>query len=43
MLNIIEDKHVDVSPTKVYPLSQVDAAHAYLESGQSIGKVVVLV
>ncbi|WP_300559091.1 zinc-binding alcohol dehydrogenase family protein [Companilactobacillus sp.] len=43
MLNSIEDKHVDVSPTKVYPLSQVDAAHAYLESGQSIGKVVVLV
>ncbi|AKP66255.1 zinc-binding dehydrogenase [Companilactobacillus ginsenosidimutans] len=43
MLNIIEDKHVDVTPTKVYKLSEVDAAHAYLESGQSIGKVVVLV
>lgn len=43
MLNLIEEKHVDVSPTKVYKLSEVDAAHAYLESGQSIGKVVVLV
>ena len=42
LLNIIEEKHVDVSPTKVYKLSEVDAAHAYLESGQSIGKVVVL-
>lgn len=41
LLNIIEDKHVDVSPSKVYSLDQVDLAHAYLESGQSIGKVVV--
>lgn len=43
MLNLIEEKHVDVSPTKIYSLSEVDSAHAYLESGQSIGKVVVLV
>lgn len=41
LLNIIEEKHVDVSPSKIYSLPQVDLAHAYLESGQSIGKVVV--
>lgn len=43
MLNLIEERHVDVSPTKIYHLDQVDVAHAYLESGQSIGKVVISV
>lgn len=43
MLNIIEDENVDVKPTQVFKLSEVDSAHKYLESGNSIGKVVVII
>lgn len=43
MLNIIEEKNVDVKPTQVFKLSEVDSAHKYLESGNSIGKVVVII
>ncbi|MEY8538309.1 zinc-binding dehydrogenase [Lactococcus muris] len=38
------DKHqVNVTPTKVFPLTQVEAAHRYLESNKSFGKVVITV
>lgn len=42
LLRTIETQHIDVAPTKVFTLDQVAAAHTYLESGHSLGKVVVL-
>lgn len=42
LLALIADHHVDVTPTKVFDLDGVQAAHEYLESGHSLGKVVVL-
>jgi len=42
MLNYIKQYHVEVKPTKVYQLDQVQQAHEYLESGHNLGKVVVV-
>ncbi|MBQ9062744.1 MAG: zinc-binding dehydrogenase [Eubacterium sp.] len=42
MLNYVSDHHVDVRPEKVFSLSEMQQAHAYLESSESFGKVVVL-
>ncbi|EUJ31196.1 zinc-containing alcohol dehydrogenase superfamily protein [Listeria cornellensis FSL F6-0969] len=42
MLRIIEEKKIDVTPEKVFPLDQVADAHRYLEGRGSFGKVVVL-
>lgn len=42
MLNFISEHHVDVRPEKVFSLSEMQQAHAYLESSGSFGKVVVL-
>ena len=42
MLKLIEEKHVTVKPTKIFSLAEVPQAHAFLESKQSFGKVIVL-
>lgn len=42
MLDYIHQYNVDVKPTKVYKLAQVPEAHAYLEGGDNLGKVVVV-
>lgn len=42
MLRLIEEKHVTVKPTKIFSLAEVPQAHAFLESKQSFGKVIVL-
>ncbi|GEO69293.1 zinc-binding dehydrogenase [Levilactobacillus acidifarinae] len=42
LLDFITDHHVDVHPAKVFDLAHTADAHRYLESGQSLGKVVVL-
>ncbi|WP_125591306.1 zinc-binding alcohol dehydrogenase family protein [Companilactobacillus jidongensis] len=42
LIKLIEDKNIDVSPTKIFKLNEVSSAHAYLQSGHSFGKVVVL-
>lgn len=43
LLAFIKDYHINVRPEKVFSLDQIQEAHAYLESSQSFGKVVVLV
>lgn len=42
LLRVIADRQVDVQPATIFKLNQVTAAHAYLESHQSLGKVIVL-
>lgn len=42
MLRLIETRHLDVWPVKVFPLREMRAAHEYLESQHSFGKVVVV-
>lgn len=42
LLDFITAHHVDVHPAKVFDLAHTADAHRYLESGQSLGKVVVL-
>lgn len=42
MFDYIKTYHVPVSPEKIYTIDQNQAAHAYLESKESFGKVVVL-
>lgn len=42
MLEFVATYQVDVTPAKVYRLKQVADAHRWLESGQSMGKAVVL-
>ncbi|KRN28829.1 NADPH quinone reductase related Zn-dependent oxidoreductase [Lactobacillus selangorensis] len=41
LLQLIETKHIDVAPEKVFSLEHVQQAHEYLASSRSIGKVVV--
>lgn len=43
LFDYIDKYHVDVTPTKVFSLEQVSAAHRYLESAESFGKVVIAV
>lgn len=43
LLQFIQSYHIDVRPEKVFSLDRIQEAHAYLESSQSFGKVVVLV
>jgi len=43
LLDLIESRHVDVAPTKVFKLSEVQQAHEFLESKDSFGKAVVIV
>ncbi|WP_295729481.1 zinc-binding dehydrogenase [uncultured Limosilactobacillus sp.] len=42
LFKLIEEKQIDVSPVKVFPLSQIVEAHRYLEQQKKPGKVVVL-
>lgn len=42
MLHLIEEAHIDVHPTKVFDLEHTADAHAFLDSADSFGKVVVL-
>lgn len=42
MLDYVRAYKVEVAPTKVYKLYQVPEAHAYLEGGDNLGKVVVV-
>lgn len=42
MFDYIDRYQIDVSPEKIFSLEEVPAAHAYLESSQSFGKVVVV-
>lgn len=41
MLAFIEKYHIDVTPARVFNLTQIQAAHQYLHSQHSFGKVVV--
>lgn len=41
MLAFIEKYHIDVTPARVFNLAQIQAAHQYLQSQHSFGKVVV--
>lgn len=43
MIKLIEEYNIDVKPQKVFELQHVNQAHEYLESGKSLGKVIVLV
>lgn len=43
LLDLISVKQIDARPEKVFDLSQLAAAHQYLESQNSFGKVVVVV
>jgi len=43
MLAYIQHYQVAVSPTKIYKLAQVKAAHEYLASDHNLGKVVVVI
>jgi len=43
MLDYIKDYHVEVAPTKVFKLKEVQQAHEYLESDHNLGKVVVVI
>lgn len=42
MLDYVAKYHVEARPTKVFSLAEVPAAHAYLASHGSLGKVIVL-
>lgn len=42
LLKLIEDKKIDVSPTKVFKLSELPEAHEFLENQKKPGKIVVL-
>lgn len=42
LLKLIEEKQVEVHPTKVFSLKEVPQAHEFLESKRSFGKVIVL-
>ncbi|MFC6207342.1 zinc-binding dehydrogenase [Levilactobacillus tongjiangensis] len=42
LFRVIDTHHVDVRPAKVFALQDMRAAHEYLASHQSFGKVVVL-
>ncbi|APX73184.1 zinc-binding alcohol dehydrogenase family protein [Companilactobacillus allii] len=42
LIELIEVKHIDVEPTKVFSLKEVSQAHSYLQGNHSFGKVVVL-
>lgn len=41
LIDFIEQHHVDVTPVKVFDLAHTADAHRYLESSQSLGKVIV--
>ena len=43
MLDYIAEWGIDTSPERVFSLSEVPKAHALIESGESLGKIVVLV
>ena len=43
MLDYVEKYRVDAAPARVFSLEQVPEAHAWLESGESLGKAVVLI
>lgn len=42
MLDYVEKYRVDAAPARVFTLEQVPEAHAWLESGESLGKAVVV-
>ena len=42
LLHLIEEKHVDVHPVKIFKLNQLPEAHRFLENQTEPGKVVVL-
>lgn len=42
MLGYVRKYQIDVRPEKIFTLEQIREAHAYLDSRQSFGKVVVV-
>lgn len=42
LFKLIEEKHIDVHPVKVFRLSEIAKAHQFLEQQKAPGKVVVL-
>ena len=42
LLEYIEEKGIAVDPERVFPLEEVAQAHAFLQSQNSFGKVIVL-
>lgn len=42
LLTYIEDNKIKINPQKIYRLAQIKEAHQYLESTDSLGKVIIL-
>lgn len=42
LVDFVERYQIDVRPEKVFSIEQIQDAHAYLESSQSFGKVIVI-
>ncbi len=42
MLTYLDEHQIDVHPTKIYKLAEIQAAHQYLQGQHSFGKVVVI-
>lgn len=42
LLQLIEERNIDVKPSKIFSLDKLPQAHKFLESTESVGKVVVL-
>lgn len=42
LLQLIEKRNIDVKPSKIFSLDKLPQAHEFLESTESVGKVVVL-
>ncbi|MFC6323555.1 zinc-binding dehydrogenase [Companilactobacillus baiquanensis] len=43
LLNFIDQKKINVAPTKIFKLSEVQLAHEFLEGKNSFRKVVVVI
>ncbi len=42
LLSLVERYHVDLTPSRIFKLDEVQKAHKLLESGKNIGKLIVL-
>lgn len=41
LIDFVEKYQIDVQPEKIFAIDQIQEAHAYLESSQSFGKVII--
>lgn len=42
LMSIVTEHRIPVQPAQVLPLSQASTAHVLLESGQAVGKIVLV-